>query len=190
MLVSEPGELPEQVWTALGGTELATPMFSALWAIANQEAGVPLGQAAPYLYSMPAGTITDIVPHTSSTSPTAQVSLSSTDVQQFDALDVTFGNFGSSESYFGPFYSAKWDYPLYSDTVIVLIFGSDPQLRTGPGWDNMTGLGTPDAKAFADHFAPVNRGRGWVGQIVGRARIAGSITRGSPRSSSPFVPGS
>jgi hypothetical protein len=29
-------------------------MFSALWAIANQEAfGGPLGQAAPYLYSMP-----------------------------------------------------------------------------------------------------------------------------------------
>jgi hypothetical protein len=30
-------------------------MFSALWAIANQEAGAPLGQAAPYLYSLPAG---------------------------------------------------------------------------------------------------------------------------------------
>jgi subtilase family serine protease len=164
VLISQPGELPEQVWTAVGGTELATPMFSALWAIANQEAGVPLGQAAPYLYSMPAATITDIVPYTSTTSPTAQVSLSSTDVQNFNALQVTFGIFGSDESYFGPFYSAKWDYPLYSDTVIVLSFGSDPQLRTGPGWDNMTGVGTPNAKAFADHFAPVNGSRGVVNQ--------------------------
>ena len=39
-------------------------MFSALWAIANQEAGAPLGSAAPYMYSMLAGTIYDIVPVT------------------------------------------------------------------------------------------------------------------------------
>jgi subtilase family serine protease len=159
VLISQPGELPEQVWTAVGGTELATPMFSALWAIANQEAGTPLGQAAPYLYSMPARTINDIVPYTSPTSPTAEVSLSSTDVQKFNALQVTFGDFGSNESYFGPFYSAKWDYPLYSDTVIILTFGSDARLRTGPGWDDMTGLGTPNAMEFADYFAPVDRNR-------------------------------
>jgi subtilase family serine protease len=154
VLVSEPGQLPEQVWVPLGGTELATPMFSALWAIANQEAGVPLGQAAPYLYSMPAATITDIVPYTSSTSTTAQVSLSSTQVQNFNALQITFGHFGAGESDFGPFYSAKWDVPLNSDFVIALTFGSDPSLRTGPGWDDMTGLGVPNAKEFADYFAP------------------------------------
>ena len=158
VLVSVPGQLPEQVWMPLGGTELATPMFSALWAIANQEAGVPLGQAAPYLYTMPATTITDIVPYTSPTSPTAEVSLSSKNVQNFSALQITFGLFGSGESYFGPFYSAKWDYPLYSDTVIVLTFGSDPQLRLGHGWDDMTGLGIPNAKEFADYFAPAAGG--------------------------------
>lgn len=31
---------------AFSGTSLSRPMFSALWAIANQVAGVPLGQAA------------------------------------------------------------------------------------------------------------------------------------------------
>ena len=31
---------------AFSGTSLSHPMFSALWAIANQVAGVPLGQAA------------------------------------------------------------------------------------------------------------------------------------------------
>ena len=40
-------------------------MFSALWAIANQEAGYPLGQAAPYLYSLPKGAIFDVVPYSS-----------------------------------------------------------------------------------------------------------------------------
>jgi subtilase family serine protease len=70
--ISEPFVSPQLEWTVYGGTSLATPMFSALWAIANQEAGVPLGQAAQYLYSMPAGTITDVVPVGSTTNDTAK----------------------------------------------------------------------------------------------------------------------
>src|ERR1700722_1097919 len=77
ILISIPGQLPEQVFQVVGGTSLATPMFSALWAIANQEAlaggGTELGQAAPYLYSLPAGTISDIVPVTSATNVTGAV---------------------------------------------------------------------------------------------------------------------
>jgi subtilase family serine protease len=157
VLVSVPGEIPEQVWMALGGTELAAPMFSALWAIANQEAGAALGQAAPYLYSMPADTIKDIVPYTSSTNPVATVSESSTKVQHFDALRITFGNFGTpGEHLYGPFYSGTWDYPLYSDTILVLTFGADARLRTGPGWDDMTGMGSPNPQAFVEYFAPVS----------------------------------
>jgi subtilase family serine protease len=38
ILISIPGQVPEQVYQVVGGTSLATPMFSALWAIANQEA--------------------------------------------------------------------------------------------------------------------------------------------------------
>lgn len=60
--ISIPGQEPAQVWQVVGGTSLACPMFSALWAIANQAAGAPLGQAAQYLYSMPAATLTDVVP--------------------------------------------------------------------------------------------------------------------------------
>ena len=56
---------PPQSWVAFGGTGVATSMFSALWAIANQKAGVALGQAAPYLYSLPAAAVTDIVPYSS-----------------------------------------------------------------------------------------------------------------------------
>ena len=52
---------------------MACPMFSALWAIANQEAGAPLGQAAPYVYSLPAGAVTDIVPVGSKTNVTASI---------------------------------------------------------------------------------------------------------------------
>ncbi len=43
-----------------GGTSLSCPMFSGLWAIANQAAGTPLGQAAPYLYKLHGGAISDV----------------------------------------------------------------------------------------------------------------------------------
>src|SRR6202166_1701196 len=77
ILISIPGQLPEQTFQVVGGTSLATPMFSALWAIANQEAlaggGTELGQAAPYLYTMPAGAIPDIVPVASATNVAGSV---------------------------------------------------------------------------------------------------------------------
>jgi len=40
------------------------------------------------------------------------------------------------------------------DTTDVLTFGTDTSLKTTPGWDNVTGLGTPNGKAFADFFNP------------------------------------
>jgi hypothetical protein len=43
-----------------GGTSVATPMFSALWTVAVQEARRPLGQAALRLYSLPPWSITDV----------------------------------------------------------------------------------------------------------------------------------
>src|SRR4029077_17695196 len=60
--ISVPFQIPSLTWQVWGGTSLACPMFSALWAIANQEAGAPLGLAAPYLYSLPAGAGAATVP--------------------------------------------------------------------------------------------------------------------------------
>jgi hypothetical protein len=36
-------------------------------------------------------------------------------------------------------FSTQWD---------VLTFGTDSSLTTGPGWDNVTGLGTPNGANF------------------------------------------
>ena len=52
------------------------------------------------------------------------------------------------------FISAIWDYPLYQDSTFLITFGTDSGLATGKGWDDVTGLGTPNGKAFADHFKP------------------------------------
>jgi subtilase family serine protease len=141
-------QYPPVVWVVYGGTSVSTPMFSALWAIANEEAGKPLGQAAAYLYSLPKGTIRDVVPIGSSSNPTA-------------SIQEPYGtNTYSAEQLAGPlentttFYSALWKIPLQYDLVYVITFGTDSGLMTTRGWDNVTGLGTPNAKAFADAFKP------------------------------------
>jgi subtilase family serine protease len=148
ILITVPGSLPLQKWQVWGGTSLATPMFSALWAIANQEAiagGVaPLGQAAPYLYSMPSGTITDIVPLSSPGNVTGTIT---------DANGTTkYAAAALAGHPSAKFISALWDYPVLEDTLVMLTFGTDLTLRTASGWDDVTGVGVPNAKAFADSF--------------------------------------
>jgi subtilase family serine protease len=145
--ISYPFQFPPLIWQVWGGTSLATPMFSALWAIANQEAGTPLGQAAPHLYTLPAGTITDVVPVGSSTNVTASIQESTILTNNYTADQLAAPLDGTTQ-----FYSVLWDYPLYEDTTYVLTFGTDSGLMTTVGWDNVTGLGTPNVKAFADFF--------------------------------------
>lgn len=165
-MISIPGLDPPQVWEVIGGTSVSTPMFSALWVIANQEATFnnkpPLGQAAPYLYSMPAGTIYDIVPITSQHNVTASIK----DTGGTTAYDASQVLGGSAEANYN-FLTAQWVYPYEADTLVVYSFGTDCQidlsfgptqcndpasLTTQVGWDNVTGVGVPNAKAFADYF--------------------------------------
>ena len=163
ILISVPGNVPEQVWQVWGGTSVAAPMFSGLWAIANQEAGAPLGNAAPYMYSLPAGTIYDIVPVTSKNNVKGSI-VDSNGTTAYNANAVMGGD---SQ---GAFVSAIWDYAFLQDTALVISFGTDcsqangfgfitqcnspTALHTKVGWDNVTGVGVPNAKAFADSFAP------------------------------------
>jgi subtilase family serine protease len=149
IVISEPFQYPSQVYEIYGGTSLACPMFSALWAIANQEAGVALGQAAPYLYSMPASTILDVKPVGSSTNVTATYKESATVTDIYTAADLA-GPLENTRA----FVSTIWNYPLNEDTTYILTFGTDSGLTTTAGWDNVTGLGVPNGKAFADHFKP------------------------------------
>ena len=164
ILISVPGQVPEQVWLVYGGTSVATPMFSGLWAIANQEAGVPLGQAAQYLYTLPAGAINDVVPVGSKTNVAASIQ-ETTGTNKYTPSEVMGGATPPL------FISALWDYPSIQDTTLEISFGTDcstlpstdfdgnscntpAALHTTVGWDNVTGVGTPNAQAFADSFAP------------------------------------
>jgi subtilase family serine protease len=149
IVISVPFQVPSQVYEIYGGTSLACPMFSALWAIANQEAGAPLGQAAQYVYSMPASAITDVRRVSSATNVTAIYKESATITDIYTAPDLAGPLENTTE-----FVSAIWNDPLSQDTVYVLTFGTDSGLTTTFGWDDVTGVGVPNGKAFADYFAP------------------------------------
>ena len=163
--ITIPGQIPSLVWQVWGGTSVAAPMFSALWAIANQEAGAALGQAAPYLYSLPSGAVTDIVPFGARNNVAALIQESPTLTTKYTSNEVLGG------TAHGKYASAIWDYPAEQDTALVISFGTDcstlppadffgtlctdpTSLRTRVGWDNVTGVGVPNAKAFADSFKP------------------------------------
>jgi len=163
--ISVPFQIPSLTWQVWGGTSLACPMFSALWAIANQEAGAPLGLAAPYLYSLPTGAVTDIVPVSIPHNVTGSIQESATVKVPYSAAQILGG------SVTGKFADAIWDYAPLADTAVLVSFGMDcsaegpadffgtlctdpSSLKTGLEWDNVTGVGTPNGKAFADAFHP------------------------------------
>ncbi len=134
-----------QVW---GGTSLATPIFSGLWAIANQAAGskAPLGQAAAMLYSLPAGAITDIKAVNNGEDVRGKITQPSHPELVETAADLAqpLENTTTFLSAFLHGVSAKGvSYPWN-----VLSFGTDTSLVTAPGWDDVTGLGTPNAFDF------------------------------------------
>jgi len=114
------------------------------------------------MYSMPAGTIYDIVPVNSKHNVTASIQ-ESTGTKKYDLSNVMGG--ASAKK----FVSALWDYPYFQFTALAISFDSDcadlpanffdgtpcndpTALHTKKGWDNVTGVGTPNAKTFADYF--------------------------------------
>jgi subtilase family serine protease len=132
---------------AFGGTSLATPMFSGVMAVAAQKAGHGLGQAAPLLYDLPAGAVVDIGNADKSgnitginTTPSGTVNLSSD--------DLTAPLFGVSD-----YMSAMYNSP-FSTRWFVLTFGTDTSLSTGVGYDNITGVGTPNGAEFVNAIVP------------------------------------
>ena len=130
---------------SIGGTSLACPMFSAMWAIANQKAGVPLGQAAPWLYTLPAGAITDVTP------PNPNLNVAGFITQVGGAMTpesaaMLAAPLGTSTPFFSALYngtSTRW---------YVLTFNTDSSLSASVGWDDVTGLGTPNGLWFVNAF--------------------------------------
>jgi subtilase family serine protease len=132
----------------VGGTSLSTPMFSAVMAIAAQKNGhVGLGQAAPLLYNLPAGAVSDVAPFNSPNNVMGAITVNGTPTSlSAEQLAAPLENTSS-------FYSALLNNP--SDAAwYVLTFGTDSSLTVTPGWDNVTGVGTPNGVAFVNALVP------------------------------------
>jgi subtilase family serine protease len=127
----------------IGGTSLACPMFSALMGIASEKAGHGLGQAAQLVYNLPAGAVTDVVPVSSPNNVTGVINGTS------HSADDLAGPLDGTTTYLSTLFqspaSTRWD---------VFTFGTDSSLATAPGWDNVTGVGTPNAWNFVNAVAP------------------------------------
>jgi subtilase family serine protease len=143
-----------------GGTSLSCPMFSGVWAIANQafanQGGGPLGQAAPILYQLSTKAITDVnVDRDDTLFNVTGLILNPPAVPVFESapflaqpLENT-SPVGFVSALFQSASSTRWD---------VFTFGTDTSLTTGPGWDNVTGLGTPNGEAFVNEVVKVAQG--------------------------------
>lgn len=139
---SVPGD--PQFVEVFGGTSLSCPMFSGLWAIANQAAGTPLGQAAPYLYKLHGGAISDVTDLTfASLFNVFGIIFDPPSAPTFESPNSLVQPLENTKNYVSALFqsssSTRWD---------VFSFGTDSSLTVGFGWDNVTGVGTPNGVPF------------------------------------------
>jgi subtilase family serine protease len=127
----------------IGGTSLSSPIFSAFWAIANEKAGHPLGQAAPAIAALPYGGVQDVLPTTDSTaSNVTGVVTDQNGSTTYSASDLFSGLLEGNKG----FTSTIW--PIDAGDVVDFGFGLDSSLTVKHGWDNATGYGTPYGLTF------------------------------------------
>ncbi len=122
-----------------GGTSLSCPLFSAIWAIANEVAGAPLGQAAPLIASLPSS-VQDVLPKSDASADnvtgTIQDSSGTTTYSASEILGGTAFVYGNKQ-----FTSTIWEED--PEDFIDFGFGVDSSLTVKKGWDNATGWGSP-----------------------------------------------
>jgi subtilase family serine protease len=123
-----------------GGTSLASPIFTALWAIANQHAGHSLGQAAPYIAGLKAGELIDVLPLSSATNVTGTI-VDSSGAAYYSAASLFTGQTYGSTGFTSAIVAGD-------NLAFAISFGLDTSLTVTKGWDNVTGWGTPNANTF------------------------------------------
>jgi subtilase family serine protease len=148
----------KQYAEVVGGTSLASPIFTATWAIADQYNGGHLGQASIAVSKLTSGEITDVVPPSAAINAD-DVTGSITDSKGTHKFTRTtlFTHAINGDDYpnlltlygQGSFLSVIWPDSFgesYLDEAIS--FGTDSSLLVSSGWDYSTGWGEPNGMAF------------------------------------------
>jgi subtilase family serine protease len=140
-----------------GGTSLASPVFTAIWAVADQYNGEALGQAAPALAKLTSTEINDVVPPTAAedshdvTGKIKDKTGTHTYTRTTLFNDANYVDSSGKLSLYtqGAFLSAIWPDQFASDEYVGdLSFGTDSSLTVRGGWDDVTGWGEPNGMAF------------------------------------------
>jgi subtilase family serine protease len=127
----------------IGGTSLASPIFTAIWAIADEWNGKPLGLASIPVSRLKAGQITDVFPNTDLNWEDPAGTIYDSGGATPYSTDGLFSGLTFTQTEFP---SAVW--PFDSEDAAVLSFGTDSSLTVTPGWDNVTGYGEPNGLPF------------------------------------------
>ena len=149
ILITSDGVVYGEVW---GGTSLASPIFTAIWAIADQYNGKPLGFAAPIVAKLKAGAITDVVPPSASIQQynvTGLLDAAGT-VTPLTAAEVyTEGgaDLYTQKGFLSVLWPGAFGYKV-SQLDVAVSFGTDSSLTVTSGWDNVTGWGEPNGLPF------------------------------------------
>ncbi len=111
---------PRYAESESGGTSLSTPLFAAIMALADQAAGMHHGFANPALYALAGGPAFRDIVDPPSTIASVRVAFN-------NSLNPRLG----------------LDFALRS-------YNQTGTLDTAPGYDDATGLGSPNGQAFLD----------------------------------------
>ena len=131
----------QQFIAVVGGTSLACPMFSGMWAITAQAAGAWPGQASALMYSLPADAITDVIAQNGPNNLSGSTTSPPNPPVNYTPAELVAPVENTTE-FVSLFYQGT------STRFYAISFGTDSSLTTGPGWDNVTGLGTPNGANF------------------------------------------
>ncbi|HVJ53127.1 MAG TPA: S53 family peptidase [Aliidongia sp.] len=148
----------ETEFGVIGGTSLATPVFSAIWALADQAAGESLGQAAPIIAKMSSAAVTDIVP-ISVTKAKDNLTGTVTETLNGVATVTTYSAaqiLGLDQTQPEGFVGTMFQDLLGFDAIG---FGADSSLMTATGWDNATGWGVPNGLKFINEAKKAAKGK-------------------------------
>ena len=129
-----------------GGTSLASPIFTAIWAIAEQKAGHSLGLAAPTLARLKPGELVDVLPLSSPTNAAGTI-YATTGSTHYSAKALFDGLVENTTGFTSAVNEAS------EGVDIAIAFGMDSSLTVTKGWDNVTGYGTPNGLTFLDAVA-------------------------------------
>ncbi|MCQ8278114.1 S53 family peptidase [Acetobacteraceae bacterium KSS8] len=150
-IIVEPQSSGPSVFTTIGGTSLASPVFAGMWALVNESSGwnaaagqitpgSSFGVPGPQLKTFQSYLLTDALPLT----PPSQVAVSITTTSNGTPTTTTYDGFSALGITGNSGALTVLRHSPSSKNYAVLSFNTDTSLTTETGYDYTTGRGVPN----------------------------------------------